>query len=243
MNKNVTEGGTDRPVILSLRGGIIAALKPAGVLSEDAGEDSMPHILRECLAQKGVAGDVYAVHRLDRAVGGVMVYALNSAAAADLSRQITEGVFLKEYFAVLNGVPISTEGELCDLLFFDRSKNKSFIVKKPRRGVREARLEYRLIKTSEGGLSLVHIRLITGRTHQIRAQFANLALPLWGDRRYGSPIRDGNIALWSARIVFRVPGEEDTTEIRHAPPDVYPWSLFGSSYSYLNIFPRMADNE
>ncbi len=135
----------------------------------------MPRLMSEALG-----GDIYCVHRLDRAVGGVMVYARTTAAAAGLSRQIAARQFHKEYLAVVQGCPAEDSAVLRDLLFWDRSKNKSFVVKRQRGGVKDAELEYALLEALPE-LSLLRVILHTGRTHQIRVQFSSRAMPLVGD--------------------------------------------------------------
>ena len=180
---------------------IIVCDKPSGYLSEGEGEDSLPVLL-----SKGRGGcDVFTVHRLDRETSGLIVYAKDSRSAAVLSEEIRDKTFLKEYLAEIHGIPDSPEGELRDLLFFDRRKNKSYVVKKERRGVKEAILRYRVISSVEG-ISTVKVTLITGRTHQIRVQFASRGHSLVGDRRYGAPSSDEKgLLLRSCRLSFLHP--------------------------------------
>ena len=178
--------------------------KPRGILSEGQGQRDMPLSLAAELEKKGLSVTVFPVHRLDRETEGLMVYALNSAAAAELSRQLRDGELKKEYVAELCGVPKEAEAELRDLLFYDRQRSKSFVVDKKRSGVKEARLFYRVIK-AEGGYSTVRVKLYTGRTHQIRVQFASRGLPLRGDRRYGAPKDSGEFFLRSCYLSFKHP--------------------------------------
>ena len=149
--------------------------------------------------EQQLGGMFYPVHRLDLNVGGVMVYARTKPAAAALSKAIQEGSMVKEYVAMVHGTPQET-GDWEDLLFKDSAKNKVFVVKRMRSGVKKARLEYR--RLSEGETSLVRIRLHTGRSHQIRVQFASRKFPLVGDHKYGS--KDGAAApmLFSCCITF-----------------------------------------
>ena len=202
---------------------LIAAVKPAGILSEAGG---MP----ELLAERCGCARVFCVHRIDRDVGGVMVYAKDGAAAAKLSAAIASRAAVKEYLAVVQGVPEAASGTLRDLLFHDAAKNNTYVVDRPRRGVREAELEYRLISTAQdahaGQLSLLAITLHTGRSHQIRVQFASRKLPVAGDRRYGSALRDCGVALFSHRLALTHPVTGETMSFRAAPPAVWPWSLF-----------------
>lgn len=175
---------------------LAVVVKPVGLESQAA----VPAQL-----EKELGGVFYPVHRLDLNVGGVMVYARTKQAAAALSRAIQEGAMVKEYVAMVHGVPPET-GDWEDLLFKDSGKNKVFVVKRMRGGVKKARLEYRRIM--QGEISLVHIRLHTGRSHQIRVQFSSRGFPLVGDHKYGS--RDGALApmLFSCRITFPWKGKE-----------------------------------
>lgn len=212
--------------------GAVVAIKPAGVISEDAGEGSMPQLLAKVMAGQGITGKVMTVHRLDKAVGGLMVYAVDEKSAAALTVQIGGREVTKEYLAVIHGTPESDSGILTDLLYHDQKKNKTYIVDRLRRGVREAKLEYKLCGRIGSGadmLSLVSVKLITGRTHQIRAQFSGRKMPLWGDARYGSPVSGGNITLWSAHLSFNDPATGRKIDIKKAPPDEYPWQAFGSA--------------
>ena len=219
------------PEILLKTKRILACVKPTGLISEDGEHDSLPRLLSETLGSSGEKIDVYTVHRLDKAVGGVIVYARDSRTAAELTAQIGDRRFQKCYLAVLDGVPEKREGRLVDLLYHDKTKNKTYAVKRERRGVKEAILEYRVLGVSENSdKSLVFVKLITGRTHQIRAQFSSRKLPLCGDRRYGSAERDCEIALWSASLEFFSDGKE--VNLRKAPPSVYPWRIFGDTEFY-----------
>ena len=165
---------------------IIVLVKPVGMDSE-----------HDVPAQLGET--VYPVHRLDQNVGGVMVYARNSKTAAALSRAIQDGTMVKEYVAMVHGTPPES-GDWTDFLFKDSRKNKVFVVKKERKGVKKARLEFTRI--SEGEASLVHIRLHTGRSHQIRVQFASRGYPLVGDGKYGAKDHAHAPMLFSCRLTF-----------------------------------------
>jgi len=159
-----------------------------------------------------LGGEVYPIHRLDKNVGGVMVYARTKTAAATLSRAVQEGTMVKEYVALVHGTPPES-GDWEDWLFKDSRKNKVFVVKRQRSGVKKARLEFR--RLTEGETSLVHVRLHTGRSHQIRVQFASRGFPLVGDHKYGA--RDDSPApmLFSRRITF--PWQEKTVVYEAAP--------------------------
>lgn len=215
---------------------IVVCIKPAGAVSEEA-PGGMPELLRKELKRNAAVPQIFPVHRLDKGVGGVMVYALTKDAAASLTRQMTESApadagktFTKEYLAVTEGVPEPVSGRMEDLLFHDREKNRTYVVKRPRKGVKEAVLEYETLASSGGDpeagvFSLVRIRLLTGRTHQIRAQFSSRKLPLCGDRRYGAKTA-GDIALWSHRLTFRHPETGEELTFRAGPPKDGPWAAF-----------------
>jgi 23S rRNA pseudouridine1911/1915/1917 synthase len=199
---------------------LIVCVKPVGASSET----DMPQILREMGAKQALC-----VHRLDTAVGGVMVYAKTGACAAALSREIAEGRMEKRYLAVCVSCPEPPEGVMRDLLFKDLRANKSYVVKRARRGVRQAELSYRVLgsaKYGEESCSLVAVSLVTGRSHQIRVQFASRKMPLLGDVKYGSRVRECGIALWSTAIAFRHPISGERMEFSCPPPECFPWSLF-----------------
>ena len=174
---------------------IAVCVKPVGLDSES----EVPEELR-----KALGGDVFTLHRLDKNVGGVMVYARTKAAAAALSKCIQEGTMVKEYVAMVHGTP-PERGDWEDLLWKDSKKNKVFVVKRMRGGVKKARLEF--VRLTQGEESLVHIRLHTGRSHQIRVQFASRGYPLVGDHKYGA--RDFSPApmLFSCRLTFPYRGK------------------------------------
>ena len=184
---------------------IVVCLKPTGVLSQadSNGGESMVSMLS---AMYGC--EIYPLHRLDKGVSGVMVYAKTKFAASALSCDIAEHRFKKEYLAVVSGTPHQS-GEMVDLLFKDSKKNKSFVVNRPRKGVKEARLSYDLIKT-DTQKSLVRILLHTGRTHQIRVQFSSRKMPLLGDKKYGGSTDYSDIALMSYKLTFTHPKTKET---------------------------------
>ena len=175
--------------------GLIACIKPVGLDSES----ELPAALKEQLG-----GEIFPIHRLDKNVGGVMVFARTKAAAAALSKTVQEGAMIKEYVAMVHGTP-PEQGDWSDFLFKDSRKNKVFVVKRIRGGVKKARLEF--TRLSEGETSLVRILLHTGRSHQIRVQFSSRGFPLVGDHKYGS--RDEKTApmLFSCCITFPWQGE------------------------------------
>ena len=210
------------PEILYTDAAVAVVVKPAGVLSQGDAEDAMPALL-----QKRLGGAIFPVHRLDQPTGGVMVYARSQDAAAKLSAQMQSEAFGKEYLAVLDGAPEPVEGELHDLLFFDRQKGKSYAVRRKRAGVKDARLNYRVLAQAEG-LTLVRVRLFTGRTHQIRVQFSSRGWPLTGDGKYGSRENRCTLALWSAELRFPHPVHGGELRFAARPPEAYPWTLFSA---------------
>lgn len=201
---------------------IVVCIKPARVLSTDE-PGGLPELVRQALGNP--KADVRTVHRLDRVVSGVMVLARNAVAASELSRQMRENLFEKEYLAVLHGVPEDTEGTLTDLLYRDKARRMTMVAKEPGKDVRQAILDYRVLGTSNN-LSEVLIRLHTGRTHQIRVQFASRGLPLVGERKYSEGEDSCEIALWSRKIRFVHPKTGRTVEFSQEPPQMYPWTLF-----------------
>ena len=204
---------------------LAVCVKPVGTAAQGEAPNAMP---QQLAAQLGCT-EIFPVHRLDQIVGGVMVYAKTQLAAAALSQQLQTGAFKKEYLAVLRGVPEQEEDTLCDVLYHDCVKNKTFVVKKKRPGARQARLAYALCQSVPDGadvLSLVRVQLFTGRTHQIRAQFASRKLPLLGDGKYGGGDNRCSCALWSYRLRFRHPQAGREMAFVHLPPDAFPWNLF-----------------
>ena len=183
---------------------IVVCIKPVGMDSEH----EIPAALKEKLG-----GEIFPIHRLDKNVGGIMVFARTKSAAAALSKAVQDGQMVKEYVAMVHGTPPES-GDWEDFLFKDSRKNKVFAVKKERKGVKYARLEFSRLKGGEQ--SLVHIRLHTGRSHQIRVQFSSRGFPLVGDHKYGS--RDSATApmLFSCRITLPWNGEN---RIFEALPD------------------------
>ena len=183
---------------------LAVCIKPVGLDSEA----EVPAELK-----KALGGEIFPIHRLDKNVGGVMVFARTKQAAAALSKAVQEGQMVKEYVAMVHGTP-PENGDWEDFLFKDSRKNKVFAVKKERKGVKYARLEFN--RLTAGETSLVHVRLHTGRSHQIRVQFSSRGFPLVGDHKYGS--RDAKLEpmLFSCRITFPWKGEN---KIFEAKPD------------------------
>lgn len=198
----------------------IVCIKPPGVLSTDE-PGGLPDLCRAALGEPNIR----TVHRLDRVVSGLMVLARTRRAASDLSAQIRDGIFHKEYQAVLHGAPTDPSGTLIDLLARDKAERKTYVVSEPGRDVQEAILNYEVL-SSTTDFSKVRIELVTGRTHQIRCQFSARDLPLVGDRKY-STLEDGcEIALWSSLLQFRHPKTNKELTFTAPPPDEFPWNQF-----------------
>lgn len=199
---------------------LIVCIKPAGVLSTDE-PGGLPDLLRQELGTDAVL----TVHRLDRVVSGLMVLARSKPAAAELGRQIMARTFEKDYLAALHGAPAAEQGTLTDLLGRDKARKMTFVAAEPARGVQEAVLDYQLLARA-GDLSLVRVELRTGRTHQIRVQFASRGLPLVGERKYAVLEDACPLALWSHRLAFDHPTTGKRLEFSALPPAIMPWTGF-----------------
>lgn len=200
---------------------ILVAMKPCGVLSTDE-SGGMPDLIREHLGDKKAC--VRTVHRLDRVVSGVMVFARSRKAASLLSEQVRGDSFQKEYLAVVHGTPEPASGTMRDLLGRDTTAKTTYVATEPGKEVREAILHYQVLAEKDG-MSFVRIQLKTGRTHQIRVQFASRNMPLVGDRKYGRG-EDSDIALWSHQISFLHPETGKRVTFSANPPEKYPWNIF-----------------
>lgn len=219
------KGGDGVIEILEQTPGLVVCIKPVGVHAQGEEPDALPALLA-----KQLGACVYPVHRLDQAVGGVMVFAKTAPAAAKLSQAIAGGTLQKEYLAVLGARPKDDSGELFDLLFHDRFKNKTYVVSKERKGVKKASLSYRVVAEADG-LCLVRIRLYTGRTHQIRVQFASRGMPLVGDGKYGSRKNAASPALWSYALTLPMGGA--IARIRALPEAAGVWAPFEQALRML----------
>ncbi len=196
------------------------ACKPQGIDSE--------HVLCEYLS-KQLGCDIYPVHRLDKDAGGLILLAKTKRAAAKLSDSMQKGELEKYYLAIAIGTPREPEGIFQDYLYHDRQKNKSYVVKSERKGVKLASLKYQTIGSCMldiGAVSLVRIKLHTGRTHQIRVQFASRRMPLLGDIKYGGRMDGVKLSLWSHEISFKHPANGEQLNFKLPPPDSFPWNSF-----------------
>ena len=206
--------------------------KPVGVESQVSSKNKcdMPTLLSEYRRGKGEDGYIGVVHRLDTATGGAMIYSKREDMTGKLSALVQSGDYKKVYLAVVHGEPAEQSGEMRDLLYHDKMRNKSFVCDKKRSGVKEAILNYRVLDTvvAEDGekKSLVEIELVTGRTHQIRVQFASRKMPLVGDGKYGSRDNKATCALWSHKVEFVHPVTKRKVEAESLPTDTYPWDMF-----------------
>jgi len=199
---------------------ILVCIKPERVLSTDE-PGGVPDLARAALGDP--SADIRTVHRLDRVVAGLMVLARNAKSAAELSRQIRENEFEKEYLAVVHGCPQRDTGTLRDLLGRDKARKMTYVAAEPAKGIQEAVLDYAVLGSADN-MTRVRIRLRTGRTHQIRVQFASRAMPLVGERKYSTMDDPCEIALWSYRIGFAHPRTGKRIEFSHQPPETFPWT-------------------
>ena len=208
---------------------LLVCVKPAGVLSTDE-PGGMPELVRAALGEASLP--LFTVHRLDRVVGGLMVLARSAEAASLLSAQIREGHFEKAYLAVVRGL-CGDGGELRDLLWRDKARKMTFVADAPGKGVQEAVLRYDTL-AREAESNLVRVELLTGRTHQIRVQFASRGLPLLGERKYAQPQGEERLALWSYRVAFAHPrtGRDMVFSLR--PPAVPPWTVYEKTLNSLD---------
>lgn len=199
---------------------VIVCVKPAGVLSTDE-EGGLPSLLRKELGDD--CGRIRTVHRLDRVVSGLMVLARTARSAAELSRQMREDRFGKEYLAVVHGATADS-GEFTDLLCRDKAERKSYVTQQPGKDVQQARLQYATLGRT-ASLSMVRVHLLTGRTHQIRCQFSHHGFPLVGDKKYGQG-EACPIALWSEQLAFFHPYTGEPLHFSLQPPAIEPWTAF-----------------
>lgn len=211
---------------------LLVVEKPVNILSQgdDTNDKDMVNLLKQYVKEKyNKPGNVYIglVHRLDRPVGGAMVFAKTSKAASRLSEQVRNKSFKKTYRAVIHGTMNKEEDVLKDYLYKNKKTNMVSVVNKNHEEAKNAELSYETLSKKEG-LSLVEIDLKTGRSHQIRVQFASRKHPLFGDQRYGQHINKvgQQISLWSHKIEIIHPTTKEEMEFVCEPPQEYPWNLF-----------------
>ncbi len=207
--------------IIYMDADLLVCVKPPRVLSTDE-PGGLPELLRQELGDENAP--LRTVHRLDRVVSGLMVLARNAQAASELSRQIRENEFHKEYLAVVHGKPQEPKGTLRDLLYRDKARKMTLVAARPEKGVQEAVLDYELLNFRQD-MSRVRIRLQTGRTHQIRVQFSSRGMPLVGERKYAQLDDSCEIALWSHKLGFTHPRTGEKMTFSKEPPEDHPWSM------------------
>jgi 23S rRNA pseudouridine1911/1915/1917 synthase len=198
---------------------LVVCVKPPRVKSTDE-PGGVPELVREALGNP--KADVRTVHRLDQVVSGLMVLARTEQAASELSRQIRDREFEKEYLAVVHGCPEAEQGTLTDLLYRDKARRMTMVATEMAKGVQEAALDYWVQRRTDD-MTKVRILLHTGRTHQIRVQFASRGMALVGERKYSTLGDECEIALWSHRIAFTHPTNGEKMDFRMEPPQIYPW--------------------
>ena len=196
---------------------------------DETGDISMMKLIKDYIKEKyNKPGNVYLglVHRLDRPVGGVMVFAKTSKAASRLSNQVREKVFKKEYLAVVDGKLEQEKGTLENYLYKDKKTNTSYVVNKDKKDSKYAKLDYEVIKyDKENDLSLIKINLYTGRHHQIRVQLSNFGHSIYGDQRYGSRGKNKQIALWAYKLIIEHPTKKEKIEFEDLPKEVGVWKI------------------
>ena len=210
---------------------IIVVEKIPNVPSQEdkTGDVSMMTLIKDYLKEKyNKPGNVYLglVHRLDRPVGGVMVFAKTSKAASRLSNEVREKVFKKEYLAVVDGKLEKEKGTLENYLYKDKKTNTSYVVDKDKKDAKFAKLDYEVIKyDKENDLSLIKINLHTGRHHQIRVQLSNIGHSIYGDQRYGTRGKNKQIALWAYKLTIEHPTKKEKMEFKDLPKNVGVWAI------------------
>ena len=228
--------------IICNRPDFLVCVKPAGMISESPG-------IPDLLCRQENLRILYPVHRLDQGTGGLLVLAKTPPACTKLTGFFAGGLVQKSYYAVIESENLPDHGKYIDYLYHDRVKNKSYIVKTLRKGVKKASCEWQKIQSVEEdgmNLHLVRIELHTGRTHQIRVQFASRGMPLLGDQRYGSRHKDTAIALWAFGLCFPDPSDEGIfLSFLSNPPDTGPWQWFSRAFrnrgSAFDVLPEQSD--
>lgn len=221
-----------KPIIIYEDNHLLVVEKPVNMLSQSDSTNDLDllTVLKQDLKERySKPGNVYLglVHRLDRPVGGVMVFAKTSKATSRLSESIRKREFKKKYLAIVNSVPLKLQDTLIHYLLKDNSTNTVSVVDKNKAGAKEAILDYKVLKSNKN-YSLVEINLHTGRSHQIRVQFAAIGTPLYGDKKYNlnSENKEKQIALWSSQIEMEHPTTKEKMIFNSTPLSVYPWNLF-----------------
>ena len=224
-----------QPEILFEDNHILVVLKEQNLAScpDESGDENLLDLLKDYLKRTyDKPGNVYLglVHRLDRPTGGVMVFAKTSKAAGRLSEQMKTGDFEKRYLTVLNGAPNPESGKLVNYLKKNTINNMVYLSTEGTDGAKYTALDYRVLE-KRGGLALTEVKLHTGRSHQIRVQFAGIAHPVYGDMRYGGEFAiKGRLALWAYSLAFTHPVTKERMRFLSEPPaDETPWKFFSVS--------------
>ena len=210
---------------------LLVVEKPVNILSQgdNTNDDDMVNLLKKYLKEKyNKPGNVYLglVHRLDRPVGGVMVFAKTSKAASRLSNQVREKIFKKKYLAVVDGEFEQTKGTLEDYLYKDERNNMSRVVNKDKKNAKLAKLDYEVLKYNEvKNLSLVKVNLHTGRHHQIRVQLAHSGHSIFGDQKYGTRGKGKQIALWAYELTIEHPVSKEEMTFKCLPESNGTWCI------------------
>ena len=210
---------------------MIVCQKPVGIASQpdSKGNDNMITQLSQYLTTTEASTHIFPIHRLDKPVAGVMVFARTQPAAAALSKAVQTRTMEKTYLAVVCGIPEHPQGTLQDLLYHDARRNKTYVVDRPRKGVKEAILTYETletVQTPDGVLTVLQVQLRTGRTHQIRVQFASRSLPLYGDKKYGAEVGGNLIGLFAKELTFPHPATQKRGTYTATVPQTLPWTVF-----------------
>lgn len=204
--------------------------------SDKTGDIDMLTIVKKYIKEKyNKPGNVYLglVHRLDRPVGGIMIFAKTSKAAGRLSEQVRDKVFRKRYLAVVDGKLEKRSGTLEDYLYKDERNNISKVVDKNKKNAKIAKLDYEVVTYNEvKDLSLLKINLYTGRHHQIRVQLSNFGHSIFGDQKYGTRGQGKQIALWAYELTIKHPITQEELTFNDVPESIGTWSILKD----VNIF-------
>ena len=245
MSRNFT---MDDVAILHEDNSVLVVVKPQNIPSQgdSSGDLDLLTLLKQYVKDKyDKPGNVYLglVHRLDRPTGGVMVFAKNSKAAERLSKQIVDGDMTKQYLTTVVGCPKEAKGTLVNYLKKNSLTNNVYVATFGDHNAKRAELSYQVLDSYRNALSLVKVQLGTGRSHQIRVQFAAINCPVFGDMRYGGDsIKGSNLALWAYRLEFNHPVSKEHMVFVAYPPESEPWVRFDVS-KYVETFADSDDGD
>ena len=202
------------------------------VQEDSSGDRDLLNAAKDFLVEKyNKPGNAFLalVHRIDRPVGGVLLFGKTSKGASRISNEIRLNRFDREYYAIVRGIPTKRKGTVTDYLYKNRKTNVSSVVKKGTKDAKKAKLEYEVIDVdSTEDLSLVKVKLHTGRSHQIRVQLSHMGFPIYGDQKYGQHVNKvgQQIALWAHELAVKHPTKDELVEVSAEPPKEYPWTQF-----------------